>query len=312
MNTSPTLEVAAARRTGQRLARTTAAAQSLTCALVCAGVIWLTAPPVWALAVGAAVAALRTWVAARGSEVQLRAAGVPDPDLAGRVAALADRAGIPAPHVRRLDSSDPSSASLVRSLNACTVDDLSSGATIAVGSHLLGALHRQEEDAVIAHELGHLAHISPGRTLVVAGVRGVWGSAFWVGALSAALGSGPAGIRVLEVVAVTMGNFVLAAVIAATSRADEHAADRTGVAIIGSPVPLASALTRMAQVTPSLLDEHMSAGRRSDPGAAEATEPASPMTVAQVRAAMSGLPGRAWVFSSHPGLGDRVARILAA
>ncbi|WP_372480598.1 M48 family metalloprotease [Halomicrobium sp. HM KBTZ05] len=193
------------------------------------------------------------------------------PDLHARVDRLAQLANCPPPTVAVADSSVPNSFAVgtVRS------------ATIVVSDGLLATLDGDELDAVLAHELAHVANhdatvmtlasflpaltngeyrpladtVGPvGRRAVLAGGALVAGTA-----LSSAVGSpSRTGVERLVAVLVLAGGTYLLAGIAlgvltapvaylarSLSRDREFAADRGAVQLTGEPATLASALERV-------------------------------------------------------------------
>jgi heat shock protein HtpX len=147
--------------------------------------------------------------------------------MVGRLAALAD---LPAPRVAIVESVHP---------NAFTVGVRSGASTVAVTTGLRDALSRAEVEAVVAHELAHIANrdasvmtvASIPRTLgeEVIGEEGVvfylWWPLWWVGLPIWALGS------------------LLTLML---SRYREFTADRGSALLTGRPADLMSALQKVA------------------------------------------------------------------
>ncbi len=238
------------------------------------------------------------------------------PDLHARVTRLARGADVEPPAVAVATNAAP---------NAMAVQG-PEGPTVVVTTGLLEALEGDELDAVLAHEIAHVANrdatvmtvawLLPTITYYVAVA-----AAYVLYGVARALGSGSTGSRrngdgaakaILVLVVISLVTLAIAAMFWAAStlvhrvlsRYREHAADRGAAAITGDPAALASAL--------STLDERMSETpdgdlRRLD-GGAEALY-------------VAPLDGRAFtdaelvstdVFpDTHPPTRDRIDRLRA-
>jgi heat shock protein HtpX len=192
------------------------------------------------------------------------------PGLYSRVDALSARAGVPRPRVYLLRDGHP---------RALVVGRGPGGATIALSEGLLAAAPPAELDAVIAHELGHVASrdvlvqtiaVVVAATLVELSRIGGW--------LERAL------LFVLGPVASAFVHLLL-------SPKREFGADRAAAAICESPHGMADALLRLEQAT-ELVEFR----------ASPATEPLYTINPFDER-------GLAALFSTHPPVGERVARL---
>jgi heat shock protein HtpX len=194
------------------------------------------------------------------------------PGLYSRLDLLAARAGVPRPRLYLLRDGHP---------RALAVGRGPGGATIAVSEGLLAAAPPAELDGVLAHELAHVARrdvvvqttaVVLAATLVELSRIGGW--------LERAL------LFVLGPVASAFVHLLV-------SPRREFAADRAAAAICESPHGLADALLRLEQTSELV-------AFRASP----ATEPLYTLNPFDE----SGL---AALFSTHPSVGDRVARLRA-
>lgn len=212
------------------------------------------------------------------------------PELHALVAELAARAGIPKPRVFVIDQPQP---------NAFATGRNPAHGVVAVTTGILQLLDRRELRAVLAHEIGHIAH----RDILISSIAAVMATAIGYAAQSLMFaglfggrrdssdegGSGAAGLLVM-----------LVAPLAATlvqlgiSRSREFLADEAGATFSGEPEALAQALTKL---------EHYAAAIPAD--VAPAT--ASLYIVNPLR----GGARLARLFSTHPSTEERVERLLA-
>lgn len=215
------------------------------------------------------------------------------PDLHAAVQSLAYTAGIPKPRVYIIPDESP---------NAFATGRDPSHAAVAVTAGLMRVLSRQELEAVIAHELGHIRNRDTLIMTVTATIAGAitmlahmaqWALMF--GGLGGRNDEERGGIADL-VVGLLM---IILAPIAATiiqlaiSRAREFDADATGARIVGNPLALASALQKLESIV------H-----------------ARPMHVPETAAHLfivNPLGNGGWVnlFRTHPTTQERVARLYA-
>jgi heat shock protein HtpX len=227
-----------------------------------------------------------------------------DPQLWNIVDEMRLAAGLPMPRVYMI----PESA-----LNAfATGRDPEHGA-VAVTTGLRERLSRDQLQGVIAHEIAHIRHLDIRFALLMAAmvgvivlacdtlVRSVWrGGVRTTGRRSNRRGGGGAAVIVLMVVALVLS--IIAPLLArliqmAYSRQREYLADAGAAELTRNPAGLASALELLAQDREPLVDT-------ANRGTAHMfiTNPLS-------RARKS--PDRGSLFSSHPPLADRIARLRA-
>jgi len=211
------------------------------------------------------------------------------PELHAMVAELAGRASIPAPKVYVIDQQQP---------NAFATGRNPKHGVVAVTTGIVELLDKRELRAVLAHEIGHIAH----RDILISSIAAVMATAVSYAAQSMMFagmfggrhddedaGSGAGGLLVM-----------LVAPLAATlvqlgiSRSREFLADQGGADISGDPAALAQALRKL---------EHYAAQIPADvaPGTASLYI-VNPLTGGQRLARL---------FSTHPSTDERVERLLA-
>lgn len=150
-----------------------------------------------------------------------------DADVAATVRRLAQQAGVPEPTVRVVDSARPESVTV----------GSGDAATVFVSSGLLGALPREEVEAVLAHEIAHLAN---GDSRVMgAALAPVLAADEWIE--SEPDSAGDYIVNALFGLLKRLGQFAVAVL----SRGRERAADAAAAELTGSPAALASALERL-------------------------------------------------------------------
>ncbi|HEY1331109.1 MAG TPA: M48 family metallopeptidase [Actinomycetota bacterium] len=221
---------------------------------VLTGYLWLvrTLPSWWPVA-GAVAAALVVLLLTFVAPVVLepifnRFEPMPDRDLANRLRALAERAGVPVASVLVADASRRT-----RKQNAY-VSGLGATRRVVVFDTLLTEDSGDGVPVIVAHELGHrrLRHVARATALGMAGAAG-FVVALWAvlrsGAVLAAAGAtGPGDPRVIPFVvfAATVFEFLMLAPQSALSRRWESAADRFAVDLTGDAGAFAVAFRDLA------------------------------------------------------------------
>ena len=212
------------------------------------------------------------------------------PQLHAMVDALARRAGIPKPRLYVTPERQP---------NAFATGRNPEHGVVAVTEGIVDMLEERELRGVIAHEIAHIAN----RDILVSSIAAVMVSAisalanmmqyalmFGGGRRDEQEGGNPLAALALIIVAPIAATLVQFAI----SRQREYLADELGARISGDPVALANALSRLQ--------------RGAD---------AIPADVAPATASMyivnpfSGVRGLVNLFSTHPPMEERVARLLA-
>jgi len=211
------------------------------------------------------------------------------PDLYGIVRNLATNAGLPMPRLYIIPNDSP---------NAFATGRNPDHAVVAVTEGLLRIMNRDELSGVLAHELAHvgnrdiligsIAATLAGAVMILANMAR-WAAIFGGGSRDDNQGGvGGLGLIVMSILA-PIGAFLIQTAI---SRSREYQADATGSKFAGQPEGLASALNKMGQYSKQLPME------------------ASPITAHMF--IVNPLRGRGMMslFSTHPPLEDRIARLL--
>jgi len=206
------------------------------------------------------------------------------PELYRMVDRLRQRAGLPMPVVAVAPHDQPNAFATGRSPQK---------AVVAVTTGILRAMPQEELEGVIAHELAHIKNRDMLTTTIAAGMAGMIGNLPWL--LMFAGGSrDDEGRHPLADIALMLLAPIAAMLIQfAISRQREFEADRVGAEILGRPLPLARALTRldaMAQRIPM-----------------DVAPAAAPLAQVNPLAAMGG--GVISWFSTPPPTEERVARL---
>lgn len=204
--------------------------------------------------------------------------------LIDSVRKLSERAGIAMPEVAVYDG-EP---------NAFATGAFKNSALVAVSTGLLQSMTKEEVEAVLAHEVAHVAN---GDMVTMTLVQGVVNT--FVVFLSRVVGyfvdrainkdnnNGGQGIGYTITVIVSQIVFGIAAsvIVAWFSRHREFRADAGAAKLLGSPQPMMKALARLGGLTPSSLPEGMASMGISDK------------------------PGFMSLFSSHPPIEQRIAAL---
>lgn len=209
-------------------------------------------------------------------EVDARSA----PDFYNMVARLAGRANLPMPKVYMVDTRNP---------NAFATGRNPENAAVAATTGLLDMLSRDEVEAVMAHELGHVRNRD---TLVMTMVATIAGAVSMIANFGMFFGNSENRNPIATIAAMFMAPFAAMIVQMAISRTREFGADRAGAEICGNPRALASALAKIAGPAQSVPSETV----ERNPAAAQLY-----IVPTSVRA----------LFSTHPDTGDRIARLNA-
>jgi heat shock protein HtpX len=204
------------------------------------------------------------------------------PDLHDMVDRLRQKAGLPMPKVAIAPHQQP---------NAFASGRNPQHAVVCVTEGILQLVDRNELEGVLAHELGHVKNGDILLQTVTATLAGAVGMMSRMGMFGT---SGGRGARVNPLMA------ILAPVAAmliqfAISRQREFGADRTGAALTGRPLDLASALQKL------------------DAAARRVPMPVAPTyaPMAQVDPLQAYGRGLFSLFSTHPPIAERVARLEA-
>ena len=217
-------------------------------------------------------------------EVDARAA----PELYDMVQTLANNAGLPMPKVYIMENPQP---------NAFATGRNPENAAVAVTTGLMQTVNRDELAGVIAHELAHIRHHD---TLLMTVTATIAGAISMLANFAMFTGGGNrdnGGIGTIGAIALMiLGPLAAGLVQMAISRTREYEADRGGAEISGQPLSLASALQKIA-----------GAAHRIPNMAAERNPASAHMFIINP---LSGLRVDK-LFSTHPAVEDRVARLEA-
>ncbi|MGI9216377.1 MAG: protease HtpX [Hydrogenophaga sp.] len=196
---------------------------------------------------------------------------------------FADKAGIGMPEVAIYDGAP----------NAFATGAFKNSALVAVSTGLLQSMTREEVEAVIGHEVAHVAN---GDMVTMTLVQGVMNT--FVVFLSRVVGyavdsflrkgdsenSGPGmGYYITTIVLDILLGFVAAIIVAWFSRQREFRADAGAAQLMGRKQPMINALARLGGLTPGELPKTM--------------------------AAMGIAGGLGKLFSTHPPMEDRIAAL---
>ncbi|NUA28991.1 protease HtpX [Cupriavidus basilensis] len=207
--------------------------------------------------------------------------------LVQTVQKLADRAGLPMPEVAIYEGE----------ANAFATGATKNSSLVAVSTGLLQTMSHDEVEAVLAHEVAHIAN---GDMVTLTLIQGVVNT--FVIFLARVVGyfvdsmlrkndeesSGPGIGYMITVVVCEIVFGILASIIVATfSRHREYRADAGAAKLMGSPTPMVAALRRLGGLDSEGLPQNMQA--------------------------MGIAGGKSWLslFSSHPPIEQRIAALQA-
>jgi heat shock protein HtpX len=170
------------------------------------------------------------------------------PELHRMVEVLAARAEIPKPRIYIIESDAP---------NAFATGRSPAKGAVAVTSGIMRILNRDELGGVIAHELAHIKHrdtlISSVAAMVGGAITMIADMAMWAMVFGGFGGSdeeegGGLSDMVGGVLMLVLAPIAALLIQMAISRSREFSADEGGARILGNPLPLASALTKLEMV----------------------------------------------------------------
>jgi heat shock protein HtpX len=202
-----------------------------------------------ALAVAAAMNVFSYWNSDRMVLAMHEAQEVDEasaPDLYRMVRELAGRAGLPMPKLYIMDNPQP---------NAFATGRNPEHSAVAVTTGLLNSLSRDEAAGVIAHELAHIKNrdtLTMTITATIAGAISMLAQfGMFFGNRNNNHGFGIIGTLAMVILAPIAAMLVQMAI----SRTREYAADRLGGMIVGRPLVLASALSRISDTAQHVPNE---------------------------------------------------------
>jgi heat shock protein HtpX len=217
------------------------------------------------------------------------------PNVRQIVSSLASRENIPMPRLYFIDSPQP---------NAFATGRNPKHAAVAVTRGILEMMSHQELEGVLAHELSHVKN----RDILIASIAATVGAAlsflsrmaFWGGMGRRRDNDNPVG-AIIGLVAIIIAPLAAMVIQLAISRAREYQADASGAGITGSPLALASALAKLEQGTSRVPME-------VNPAVSQLFI-ADPLKAFGKREGSQG--GLARMFSTHPPISERIARLEA-
>ena len=212
------------------------------------------------------------------------------PEIFSIVRDLSRKAGIPMPRVYHIPSEQP---------NAFATGRNPEHAAVAFTDGIVRILDREELAGVLAHELGHIRNRDILLGTIAATLAGAismlanmaqWSMLFGGSRNDEREGGGHPALMILMMILAPIAALLVQMAI---SRTREYKADRTGAELVGSPVPLASALRKLEQAAQRI-----------------------PMNAEPATAHMfivSPLTGKdfASLFSTHPPTEKRIAALMA-
>jgi heat shock protein HtpX len=202
--------------------------------------------------------------------------------LVDTVRRLADKAGIGMPEVAVYDGPP----------NAFATGAFRNSALVAVSTGLLQSMNRDEVEAVLGHEIGHVANGDMVTLTLIQGVVNTFvvflsriiGSIVDKAVFRTENGNGPGYFITVIVCQILLG--VLASMIVAWfSRRREFRADAASAGLLGSPNPMVNALKRLGGIEPTALSPALKAFGINDK------------------------PGFMALFSTHPPIEQRIAAL---
>jgi heat shock protein HtpX len=176
--------------------------------------------------------------------------------------------------------------------NAFATGAFKNSALVAVSTGLLQSMNKEEVEAVLGHEIGHVAN---GDMLTLTLIQGVVNTfvVFFARIIGSIVdrtvfrserGNGP-GYFITVIVAQIVLGILASMIVAWFSRHREFRADRASAQLLGTPSPMVNALRRLAGLEPGVLPQSMSGFGITDKG------------------------GIMSLFATHPPLEERIAAL---
>jgi len=202
--------------------------------------------------------------------------------LVDTVKRLADKAGIGMPEVAVYDGPP----------NAFATGAFKNSALVAVSTGLLQSMNREEVEAVLGHEIGHVANGDMVTMTLIQGVLNTFvvflsrivGTIVDKTVFRTESGTGP-GYFITVIVSQILLGILASMIVAWFSRRREFRADEASASLLGSPTPMVGALKRLGGIEPTALPESIKAFGINDK------------------------PGFMALFSTHPPIEQRIAAL---
>ncbi len=205
--------------------------------------------------------------------------------LVSTVHRLADQAGIGRPEVAVYEGE----------ANAFATGAFKNDALVAVSTGLMQSMSREEVEAVLGHEIAHIANGDMVTLTLIQGVVNTFvvflarvvGYAVDKAIFKSERGVGP-GFYITVIVCEILFGIAASMIVAWFSRQREYRADAGSARLLGSPKPMMHALARLGNLQPGTL----------------------PQSVATL--GVNSAPGFMALFSSHPPIESRIAALQQA
>ena len=205
--------------------------------------------------------------------------------LVETVRKLATKAGIGMPEVAIYDGA----------ANAFATGAFRNSALVAVSTGLLQSMNKEEVEAVLGHEIGHVANGDMVTLTLIQGVVNTFvvffariiGSIVDKAIFRTERGNGP-GYFITVIVAQIVLGILASMIVAWFSRRREFGADAASAQLLGSPSPMVNALRRLGGIEPGVLPQSMAGFGITDKG------------------------GIMSLFATHPPLEERIAALQRA
>ena len=205
--------------------------------------------------------------------------------LVETVRKLAAKAGIGMPEVAIYEGAP----------NAFATGAFRNSALVAVSTGLLQGMNKEEVEAVLGHEIGHVANGDMVTLTLIQGVVNTFvvffariiGSIVDKAVFRTERGNGP-GYFITVIVAQIVLGILASMIVAWFSRHREFRADAASANLLGTPSPMVNALRRLAGLEPGALPQSMSGFGITDKG------------------------GFMSLFSTHPPIEERIAALQRA
>ena len=219
-----------------------------------------------------------------GAHVIEQPANEPEAWLVETVRRLAAKAGIGMPEVAIYDGD----------ANAFATGAFRNSALVAVSTGLLQSMNHEEVEAVLGHEIAHVANGDMVTLTLIQGVVNTFvvffarivGSIVDRAVFRSERGNGPGYFITVMVCQIVFGIFA-SMIVAWFSRQREFRADAGSADYLGSPQPMVHALTRLGGLEPGVLPKAMSGFGITDRGGVMA------------------------LFATHPPIEERIAALQA-
>jgi heat shock protein HtpX len=205
--------------------------------------------------------------------------------LVETVRRLATKAGIGMPEVAIYEGAP----------NAFATGAFRNSALVAVSTGLLQGMNKEEVEAVLGHEIGHVSNGDMVTLTLIQGVVNTFvvffariiGSIVDKAVFRTERGNGP-GYFITVIIAQIVLGILASMIVAWFSRHREFRADAASASLLGTPSPMVNALRRLAGLEPGALPQSMSGFGITDKG------------------------GFMSLFSTHPPIEERIAALQRA